>query len=350
MSNRAYKQFVASGKISRSDFDFLSELDPSDKKKYLPFIVKSYLENVNLDLLTNRVIEYDTLVKRNLVGQCDILRFKNFAQFDSYVIESRNIKSQREIRKQAKSDAEIVLNTEDLIIVRPKTHQASCFYGAGTKWCTIADSNVYFNYYLFEQRITLYYLQVKSLEMKSKLGPNLHKVAFVVRPNMDISVFDASDKRIFRGNPFTQLDRSYNLNLLRRNYNLDLSLFRPKSINERMPDLITHYIHKGYEELNLFGTGLRSLVDEIGNSTQLKSLILSENNLKEIPETIGNLLKLETLHLFNNQLTDLPSSIENLVNLKWLGLSGNEIRPKTVRYLKRKLPNTRIYFEKLNDL
>ncbi len=59
----------------------------------------------------------------------------------------------------------------------------------------------------------------------------------------------------------------------------------------------------------------QGLPREIGNLTNLTSLVLSDNNLTSLPPEIVNLAKLTTLALFDNNLTTLPPEIGKLINL-----------------------------------
>lgn len=49
--------------------------------------------------------------------------------------------------KQAAKDAKKVYNSEKWLVVIPQTEQASCAYGARTRWCTAADTHNRFDYY-----------------------------------------------------------------------------------------------------------------------------------------------------------------------------------------------------------
>lgn len=51
-----------------------------------------------------------------------------------------------EIRR-IKQDAEKVYEDNEWLILIPKTEEAAKYYGKGTRWCTAADNNNYFNYY-----------------------------------------------------------------------------------------------------------------------------------------------------------------------------------------------------------
>jgi hypothetical protein len=112
--------YVKRGQIIQTDYNFLSEeIDPSKNKKFLGFVIKAYLAGTNLDLLRNRITEYDTLVSHNQVDRKDIYSFRTFEQLDEYVQQYNNVKSTREIKRGIKKEAEIITDTEDVFIVCP---------------------------------------------------------------------------------------------------------------------------------------------------------------------------------------------------------------------------------------
>ena len=335
------EHYIKKGLISQADFNFLSELDPSRTKKYLPFIIKSYLADANLDLLRNRVTEYDTLLNRNQVDRKDINSFKTLQQLDEYVQLFNNIKSTRELKRDIKKEADIIMDTDDIFIVSPQSHAASCLYGASTKWCITAENSVHWERYFYEHLITFYYVQLRSGKIKQNLKQDLWKIAVVVYPHGKLAAYDAADHCIGRNNAGS--DQLIRLQHIFESLGVNNSLFIPRAIEERLKD-VWHF--KKYDtELNLSRMGLTKIPDSIGEKMfQLESLILSENKLSTIPESIGLLCNLKTLYLFYNELTSLPESLGSLKNLQWLGLTGNDnLSRKKIKELERQLPTTRIY-------
>jgi hypothetical protein len=212
---RGALQYVKRGLISQSDFDFLAEeIDPSKTKKYMHFIIKSFLVNTDLDLLRNRITEYDTLVNRNQVDKRDIGLFRTFSQFNEYVQKYNDIKSTRELKREIKREADTVLDNENIFIVCPQSHDAVCLYGAGTRWCITSKNSVHWEHYHYNCLITFYIIEVRGEEIKKKLmqGPyvnqvssdelnlkqELWKVAIVVYPDGRLEAYNANDKRIGR--------------------------------------------------------------------------------------------------------------------------------------------------------
>ena len=95
-------------------------------------------------------------------------------------------KSQREMAKEAKSQSDKIYEDDDVLVVSPKSHSASCYYGANTKWCTTQkDSSGYFDKY--SKSGTLYYFLNKKTGNKVALYRN--------QDESDNEVFDSKDVR-----------------------------------------------------------------------------------------------------------------------------------------------------------
>lgn len=82
-------------------------------------------------------------------------------------------------------------------------------------------------------------------------------------------------------------------------------------------------------ELNIQNTEslakITALPAELGNLSNLFSLVLNNNRIRVLPNEIGNLVNLERLILSDNRVNALPIQIENLKNLKWLLLNNNRL-------------------------
>ena len=100
-------------------------------------------------------------------------------------------KSKRNIRKV--QGGNVVYEDDRFFIVNPLTHDASCYYGKGTKWCTAADSNHQFNQY--NQDGKLFYILDKSLPTSDPF----YKVALLKKFDGDMTFYDAKDETIKGG-------------------------------------------------------------------------------------------------------------------------------------------------------
>jgi len=90
---------------------------------------------------------------------------------------------------------------------------------------------------------------------------------------------------------------------------------RPFGINVADWHGVTVNFNGCVTELRLFSNNLNGTIPpELGNMTELESLILNTNQLSgSIPPELGNLFNLETLSLYTNQLSGCYE--ENLMNL-----------------------------------
>ena len=80
-------------------------------------------------------------------------------------------KTQREIEREIKTQADKIYEDDDVLVVRPKSHAASCYYGANTKWCTTQTGNPgYFEKYFRDGN--LYYFLNKKTNTKLALYRN----------------------------------------------------------------------------------------------------------------------------------------------------------------------------------
>ena len=116
----------------------------------------------------------------------DITQYENpqFIKKLMVIVDGR--KSQREMAKEAKSQSDKIYEDDDVLVVSPKSHSASCYYGANTKWCTTQkDSSGYFDKY--SKSGTLYYFLNKKTSNKVALYRN--------QDESDNEVFDSKDVR-----------------------------------------------------------------------------------------------------------------------------------------------------------
>jgi hypothetical protein len=184
--------------------------------KFIPFVeneTKRYLIDQNTDindfinLLVNRIrsfIKNNDKITPEVIGTTkelwDGIESRAFPKLDvvlnapkdinSYNIDTLGyltqalsmISSKREKERAAKKEAEKVFEDGDVIGIRAITHNASCYYGSGTRWCTAGQQPDYFNKYTKDGK--LYYFIDKSNRRQ--------KVALYIKDG-DPSVFDAAD-------------------------------------------------------------------------------------------------------------------------------------------------------------
>jgi hypothetical protein len=131
------------------------------------------------------------VVVPNIVGIAksfkDINQYENpeFIRTLMEVVDSK--KTEREKERELKTQAERLYEDDDVLVIRPKSHAASCYYGANTKWCTTtAGSSGYFEKYI--KSGLLYYFIKKRENVKMALYRNSEE--------RKTEVYNAQDKLV----------------------------------------------------------------------------------------------------------------------------------------------------------
>jgi phage shock protein A len=161
--------------------------------KFLTFLGKTLPQTIADGLLDEKV--KDTLKKFVSIGPNlqikDINQYKTFAELYSAIEEYET-----RIRRTVKSieGADIVYEDDQFTVVAPLTTAASCYYGAGTKWCTSSSAdNTHFNNYMKDGK--LFYI----LDKTKATSDRFYKVALLKKFEGDESYFDAPDEKFTSG-------------------------------------------------------------------------------------------------------------------------------------------------------
>lgn len=147
-------------------------------------------------------------------------------------------------------------------------------------------------------------------------------------------------------------------------YKLDLRGSKLKELSEE----IARY--RNLQFLDVSKNNFKKFPEVICKLENLQILIISRNKFDTLPDCICNLKNLWKLDLNNTQVYELPKNIDNLKNLYFLDLWGTNIAdfPDNIQYLKESLklidlrviainereqarlksmlPHTQIYFSK----
>ena len=83
---------------------------------------------------------------------------------------------------------------------------------------------------------------------------------------------------------------------------------------------------------------------DIVELTNLKRLILNQNDIEGIPYMIKNLQKLEYLDMWSNNLSKFPESLTEMKNLKEFDLRVIQFTDDEKERIATLLPNTKIHF------
>lgn len=169
-------------RVPEEVFDIFVEADPSGNHKYIDWLMKSWERDKcrsgwgcnrlgeakklmdNIEYFHNNTHKYD---------QSDINNFTSLYEFGEKTIDARVKLTKGELKKQANK----LYDTGRYLVVEPESHGASCYYGAGTQWCTTMKHNPnYFNQYF--KNSSLFYFINKKTGKKRAFLTSLQKPMF----------------------------------------------------------------------------------------------------------------------------------------------------------------------------
>jgi len=159
--------------------------------KFYEWVGKN-LDTINFDESFSKLytaLEFFEKNSGNLI-QSDLYQYKSIDDLLNAISEFQ--KKQRRIVKKVKG-GNVVYDGSRFFVVNPLTHDASCYYGQGTKWCTAASTDTHFN--SFNEDGKLFYVIDKTLPTSD---PN-YKVAILKKFNGDISYWNAVDNSFKTG-------------------------------------------------------------------------------------------------------------------------------------------------------
>lgn len=117
----------------------------------------------------------------------DITQYENpeFIRTLMEIVDSK--KSLRDRERELKAQADKLYEDDDVLVIKPKTHAASCYYGANTKWCTSSTGGSgYFDKY--KKMGQLYYFIKKKENVKYALFRNDEQ--------RKVEVYNAQDREV----------------------------------------------------------------------------------------------------------------------------------------------------------
>jgi hypothetical protein len=159
--------------------------------KYLDWVGK-YMDPVNFDDNYSKVITaLNTFDKiSNNLPLTDINQYKDINELLSAISEHGN-----KIRRETESHpgGNLVYDDDKFYVVNPLTHDASCYYGKGTKWCTASESDYHFKNFNNEGK--LFYI----IDKTKQTSDPYYKVAILRNFDGNESYWNAKDDSFQKG-------------------------------------------------------------------------------------------------------------------------------------------------------
>jgi len=186
--------------LSKDIFDVIVQgsADIAGNHKYLDWIVSRWVkmreENPETVTSSKESAEEVITAVETFDKVRNILDIKNLYDYESInhlfdVLRAAQTRQRREV--SSREDTKKVFENDQYVIMVPETNEASCYYGAGTKWCTAqSDTSSHFNNY--KKSGELYYIIDKT---KPTSDPT-YKVALNKKLSGEEDFWDAIDKMI----------------------------------------------------------------------------------------------------------------------------------------------------------
>ena len=237
-------------------------------------------------------------------------------------------------------DAEMVYDGPNWEILIPKTKEASCHYGANTRWCTAGSSNNYFDHYSKDGPL---YIIINKKDPTDKYQFHFESNQFMDKEDrtVPLSPFlnarpDLKEyfKEMFK--VFLNKDQQHGKRVQVRYPNDNVSKYIGiYGFDEFMDSLPQDMVRFDFEASGGYGSQdkltSRPLPEKFTTFQDLQILHI-EGLVSEIPESISNLKKLKFLSLAKNpDLKSLPDSLADLENLEVINIKDSpnvEIGPR----------------------
>ena len=214
--------------------DNVNKIVASVPQKYLDWVGKN-LDVVNFDETFGKTTE--ALNKFEKISSnlpiTDLTQYKSVGQLLGALSEYES-RQRRNVKKV--EGGNVVYDDGRYFIVNPLTHDASCYYGKGTKWCTAAETDSHFKKYNDDGK--LFYILDKTLPTNDPY----YKVALLQKFDGDKTYYDAKDETIKSGwlyntNKLKEMLSSIN-DYLNTEYAQQIKIFSDKETAKKERDRI----------------------------------------------------------------------------------------------------------------
>ena len=140
------------------------------------------------DAVAELIDDFNKELKRGTMKQKDIFAFDSYNDFIQALDRAQSQQTKAELKKAEREGGTRVYEDEDLLIVHPQTHAASCAFGSGAKWCTASkDDPRYFKDYTEDKGVLLLYFLPKGKPSFSPQLPEMPKVE-ITDANIDRAI------------------------------------------------------------------------------------------------------------------------------------------------------------------
>ena len=190
------KKYAQMDDMGEEYIRYFSTNDPSGNNKYLEWMTKMWMgSDKSYSPEDTEVVDVVKLFHKNIqrITNKDINSY-TFKELKETVKEAEEKRELAQLKKEAKKQKTIIYEDDKWFVVSPHSWRASCYYGAGTKWC-VTQRNTSNHWDRYSRRASFFYIIDKT---KDKTDP-LYKVAYRKIGSGDkYELWDAEDAEISR--------------------------------------------------------------------------------------------------------------------------------------------------------
>lgn len=277
--------------VNKLTFNKFVNSDKTPTKKYLEYLLLSWKDKStngcpnNSEKLVNLVNRFDKLIP--YIENKDIYHpyYRSVINLKTEIERAELIKEEKTFVRE--DHVEVLIETDEFLMVRPITHRGSLKYGANTRWCVASKTDVAtFNRYVKDG--VLVYLIDKTNQVK----PQLNKMALYERNNCEdsmsgqIEIYNPADVIVRNDGYF--IDMGWKHETLSQAFYIFRSYFFQRKKIKKAEDYVQNF-QKLIENVN---------IDKLNESIQI---LTGENKVKNTERVLDEL----------NQITNKLSEIKN---------------------------------------
>jgi uncharacterized protein YlxW (UPF0749 family) len=192
-------KLIMEGRIEDFKNKYLRKFGEENVNKIVSSVPQKYLNwvgdnldnvnfNENIEKVSNALSKFEKISSNLPIT--DLFQYKSIGQLLSSISEHEG-RQRRTVKKV--EGGNVVYDDDRFFVVNPLTHESSCYYGRGTKWCTAAETDTHFKRYNEDGK--LFYIIDKTLPTNDPF----YKVALLKKFDGDKTYYDAKDETIKNG-------------------------------------------------------------------------------------------------------------------------------------------------------
>jgi hypothetical protein len=167
----------------------------------------------DVDQIRDALVRFESIKQQLPANERDIGRYKNFYRFEDYVdsvYDENYVPPETDNETLKRSDVEVLYNGPLGTVTIPRSHEASCELGSGTKWCTTGKNSYWYDSYSSQGDLIIYnekpgnakyqlHVTLKGIEARDARDrnvPHAKELEFLKHPVLS-KIIQAQNDKIF---------------------------------------------------------------------------------------------------------------------------------------------------------